>query len=182
MFVKASVLHDNLTALDTLGAQAVEVRRRGADIIRRIEAMSRVDWAPIEVDLEWLECLSAVGGLAAPRALNAAALHTVVQGPLLRPILSATVALVGYRPEAALRFTKEGWRLVYRDMGRAAFEGQGRSGYVAVEGLPASCAASPAFLEAVAGGLDGIVGVFGGACRFEARQVGSRIEWHGRWG
>jgi hypothetical protein len=155
--VRASHLKEDLLALSSLGAE-VEARvleRLRRETRRAIEESTRVDWLPVELNVELAEAVHAEAGARGSRLWGKRSIVQSLDTALFRPLVATAVALFGLTPAAFYRYVPKAWPAVYRDCGglTAEIEGADRARVVAGR-LPAPMRRD-AFLEAVAGTFEG---------------------------
>lgn len=161
-FIKASHLQANIDSIEQLPPEAaVEVKRRAAATIAEASALSRSHWAPFELDLALCTAVHDVVGTAGVRRLNVEAMRRSGEAPLLRPIRDAGRRL-GVRPDALLRFAQHGWSAMFKDVGVAAWIADGaRGGTIELSDVPRDALTSQAWVEACAGGVEGVIALMG---------------------
>jgi hypothetical protein len=157
-FIKASHLQSNIASLDRLPpAAAAEIKARAADAIAQCRAMTRSHWAPMAIDIEIVETVCDVVGESGLRRLSSEGIRLSAEGPLLGPIKNAALRILKARPDAVLRFARQGWAAVYKDVGTAEWVGDddGGGGRLIASQLPPVVLASRAWPIACAGAIDG---------------------------
>jgi hypothetical protein len=117
--MRAAQLQEDITALVELGSEAAA--RILADIspvtLRRIQDATRVDWLPVEVDLELVYAVHGVVGDEGLRRWGRAAVRRSLDTNLFRPLLETVVRLFGLSPRALFRAVPQAWRATFRGCG-----------------------------------------------------------------
>ena len=153
--VRASHLKEDLAALSALGPDlAARVRARVAtQTIRTIEDATRVDWLPVELNVELAEAVFGEAGEARTRAWARASFNLSLNA-FFKPLLETILRLFDPTPHRILGFAPRVWPAVYRNTGTptVAEHAPGES-RLTVEGLPFALM-NGAFLRAVAGTLE----------------------------
>ena len=104
--IRARHAQNNIEATEILGPEAT-ARLRAAvapETWRRIEEASRLEWLPVELDIEVLEVGSRVFGVENNHARVRAGLKRTIEGPLLKALLEGAANLFGIRPSSLFRF------------------------------------------------------------------------------
>lgn len=155
--IKVSYLRGTLQALDAL--QPFHRRRaeeRLARVITALEKHTRLEWAPIEWDIEISRVVVDIAGLAAIRAVNQRSMLLSIEGPLIRPFVTTGVALWGPSPSTFLRFIAKAWTAATRNVGALEVRGRAEGQAVLVfAGSPPLCH-DAAWLESNCGVVEGI--------------------------
>jgi hypothetical protein len=157
--VRAAFTHGTLASIDQLpgdtGAQIRALVRPGS--LARIEAASRLDWLPVEMDVELTEALAAVLGPERSAEFWRRTLLDVASTPLLRPIVEGGVRLFGHTPEDLLRWFPKLWDSIYRGCGTLKVE-ERRAGLarMVVEDLAPVLGGSRAYLDGLCASFEAI--------------------------
>ena len=116
--VRASAVRDTLAYLDKFeaGSRARVLERVPAEARAIIESTPGTDWISVEHDHWTVDAIIEV--LGRPRAIQCwrGALGNLVERPLLRSFVSATLKALGRNPVGVVRLLAKGWPLVYRDV------------------------------------------------------------------
>lgn len=116
--IKASYFAGNVAGLAALGPNdEARARQQLSRVIAGFDGLSRLDWVPLRFDLELTRVVHDIGGLRAVRAVNRRSFLQGVEGPLLRPIANAAIALLGLSPRTFLRLLARGWTASTRNLG-----------------------------------------------------------------
>lgn len=122
--MRANHIQQNVASLDLLGADVARAVKAeiGAYTLDRIASATRVEWLPIDVDVELTEAVARITGEDGLRKWSRAALAASVEAPFLRPIVRTAITLFGLTPASLLRHAPIGWKQVYQDCGAIRFE------------------------------------------------------------
>ena len=160
------------------GAEARVRARLSPEVREALEAAVRSDYLPARVDVALAAAIVAELGLPAARRVARAVLHRNFTGSLLGALVSSAKALFGPTPAGVLRWAGRGWSRVCRDCGELHFLGSAEGAVtLRLEALPAELDV-PDYLEAVAGGLEGLLDVCGveGSASVSREPQGVRFE------
>jgi hypothetical protein len=166
--VRASHLKEDLAALSSLGSDLeARVRARFATAsLRAIEDATRVDWLPIELNVELAEAVFGEAGEARTRAWARASFNLSLNA-FFKPLLETALRLFDPTPHRLFGFVPRAWPAVYRNAGSAAVvEHAPEESRIVIEDLPFALM-NDAFLRAVAGTFE---------CGLELAQVVGRVE------
>jgi hypothetical protein len=137
--LRASLLRLYLERLPSLDAEATAAARAalGAETIRRVERAAGHVWLPMAWELAILRAVHAARGDGAVRALGREVGRAALSNPILRPLVSAVLGMLGRRPEALVQLALAGWGVAVRDAGGAAIVARrGGELKIAYEGIP----------------------------------------------
>jgi hypothetical protein len=169
--MRAGRLKEDLLALVALGedrASLIMAALPHRDL-RRIEQAAPGDWLPIELMVSLCRAVHAVAGDAGVHAWRRAALRRSFESSLFRPILDATVRMLGLTPAALLRLVPVFWGSSYREAGHVAVElSPPQAAAVRLIALPEPMR-ERAVLVSLAGGLEAFLETVG--CTGEVRLV-----------
>ncbi len=156
--IKVSYLRGNLQALDALStSQRRDAQARLANVMTAVDLKTRLEWAPIDWDIEISRVVVDVAGLAAIRAVNKRSMLLSLEGPLIRPFVTTGVALWGPSPSTFLRFIAKAWTAATRNVGDIEVRNRADGEAVlAFTRLPTICRSDPAWLESNCGVVEGI--------------------------
>ncbi|HEY6006362.1 MAG TPA: hypothetical protein VIV57_26015 [Anaeromyxobacter sp.] len=120
--VRASLLRLYLRHIDAARpGDATPVREAlGAEAVARIERASGHEWLPIAYEVAILRALRARHGDEAPRAVGRAVGRAAVDDAILRPLVRATLIMLGRRPDVLVHIALAGWRIATRNACRLA--------------------------------------------------------------
>lgn len=120
--VRASLLRLYLRHIDAAHPQdAVAVREAlGAEAVARIQRASGHEWLPLAYEVTIARVIRARRGDEAARAVGRAVGRAAVDDALLRPLVRATLTMLGRRPDVLLQIALMGWRVATRDACRLA--------------------------------------------------------------
>lgn len=169
--MRASHIDSNLRSLAALGAERERaIREQVPEVVRAVEAASRVAWLPLELDIQLTDAVERACGLERMKRWARDALGRSSEGWLLRPVVVGLSAL-GLTPEGALKRVPSGWPLIYRDCGQLHYQHADEHGITLVHSeVPAAMIENSTYLEGIAGAFEAIAEIGGG------RQVRSSVE------
>lgn len=162
--MRASYLQSNVESLGRLGARTeADIRRRAVRAVEEIERALRTAWLPLQLDIELTDAIEQLAGRDATRELARHAIAVSAEGPLLRPFLRALKA-VGLTPHAGFKVAPKAWRSVYRFCGELEVErDDDRAVTLTQHDAPEAILYSEAYQVGIAGALEGVVLLTGGA-------------------
>jgi hypothetical protein len=170
----------SLSSLDVLAerhpASLPRVRARLKPEVRAaLEGAVRSDFLPASVDVALAAAIVAELGLADARRVAREVLRRSFTGTLLGTLLSSAQVLFGPTPSSILRWAGRGWSRVCRDCGEMRFAGSAEDVLtLELDGVPAVMDV-PDYLEAVAGGLEGLLEVLGVEGDATVERPGGRL-------
>jgi hypothetical protein len=165
--VRASHLKEDLAALASLGPELeARVRARlSTRTISAIEDATRVDWLPLELNVELAEAVFGEAGEARTRAWARASFNLSLNA-FFKPLLESVLRLFDLTPHRIYGMVPRAWPAVYRNAGIASVtEHAAGESRITMQELPFALMSEP-FLRAVAGTLE---------CVFELTQVEGRV-------
>lgn len=171
--VRASHLKEDLAALASLGQEFdTRVRARiSPATLRTIEDATRVDWLPLELNVECAEAVFAEGGEARSRAWARASFYLSLNA-FFKPLMESVLRLFEPTPHRIYGLMPRGWPAVYRNCGVvSATEHAEAESRITVRGLPLALM-NDAYLRAVAGTFE---------CALELAKVRGAVAvlpWH----
>ncbi len=114
--MRASVIQGNLRDVDRLPTDLAERVRAQLDpgVVADIERAGRLAWLPLEHDIEISAVIARESDPATLFEWARISLNTALEGPLLRPMMTAALRLFGLTPAALFRVFPRGWPAVYR--------------------------------------------------------------------
>lgn len=89
----------------------------GPEALARIEGAPAAGWVPFEWEIAVDRALRALRGEERVRELGRELGRSAVARGLLAPLATATLAMLGRRPQTLLRLTLAGWRIATRGAG-----------------------------------------------------------------
>ena len=158
--MKASYLKDSVAALSGFGPEKEAAVRAlvPEGLLEQIQAATKVDWLPIDLDVHFTDALYRVLGEQGLRKLACDAMVRSTQGPLTGPFVRGTIKLFGLSPKHLLKLSKQFWRAVYRNCGRIEPVDVGLGTLdLHFHDLPEIVARSRAYLIGFLGGIDGVL-------------------------
>jgi hypothetical protein len=169
--MRAARLKEDLLALVALGDELASriVATLPPRDLRRIERAAPDEWLPIELTVSLCRSVHAAAGEEGVRAWRRAAIRRFVESSLFRPVLDATVRLLGLTPAALLRLVPTFWGSSYREAGQIAVElAPPQAAAVRLIALPGPMR-ERAVLVSMMGGLEALLETVG--CTGEVRLV-----------
>ena len=150
--VRASHLKEDVAALSTLGHDLESrVRARVATrTLRVIEDATRVDWLPLELNVELAEAVFQEAGDARTRAWASASFGLSLNA-FFKPLMESALRLFDPTPHRIYGFLPRAWPTVYRNSGSVSVEEEGPSATRIVASQLPFTLMNEAFLRAVAG-------------------------------
>jgi hypothetical protein len=159
-----------------------------ADVLATIEASSKVQWLPAGIHVTLADVLAHAFGPARAHDYYRRAFARSLRGPVLGPLLTTGVRLLGLTPGSLLRWTEHGWRASFRNCGNLSGKvveaGRGRLEYA---DLPAICTASEPWLDSAQGSAYGALDVMevSGVVRIDKSErdrgrMALELEWTAR--
>lgn len=157
-----------------------------SETLARIHAASRIDWLPIEFDLEIAEAVAAVLGRTCDRERARQSVRMSLESPLLRPFIVGVQTIFGLEPASVIRQAPRGWLAVYRNAGALEYRiGQGAERVLVYSDIPERVVASALYLDAIAGAFESLLDLCGveGSVSVEAvdpqrRRAELRFSWY----
>jgi hypothetical protein len=150
--VRAKFLQIWLTSFAHFDQSAVRELDRivGEDTRRGIMERSMLSWIPIALDIQIVDAVCAVLGRERFAAFTRAYVSEIMPRAPLGALIDLGTKMMGVSPESFLRWWDRGWRAVYRHCGasKGIVRGDGQ-GSIVYEKLPAACAHSAAFVDAI---------------------------------
>ncbi|MGI5865330.1 MAG: hypothetical protein ACOX6T_25195 [Myxococcales bacterium] len=120
-----------------------------AESLRRIEQTSRLDWLPIEDDLELTRVIAGLFGPERARAFWRQNLLDALSAPLLGPIAKGAVQLFGPTPGAMVRWAPRAWPHVYSACGELGASARESSATLSWRAIPQALRQSTLFARAL---------------------------------
>lgn len=157
--IRAALPLQSLRVLEAIaGSEHTRVLSRLQPETRaRLRSVARLEWLPIEIDLELGEAVSDVLGPDVDRERARLCVLHCFETPLLRPFLHGADMLFGLSPAGLIATIPRGWPAVYRDAGTLRYEIDGGLRRVLIyEDVPTAVIGSRLYLESLAGSLESI--------------------------
>ncbi len=120
-----------------------------AESLLRIEQTSRLDWLPIEDDLELTRVVVGLLGPERARVFWRQNLLDALSAPLLGPIAKGAVRLFGPTPAAIVRWTPRAWPHVYSACGELGASACESSATLSWRAIPQALRLSSSFARAL---------------------------------
>lgn len=166
---RAARLKEDLLALMALGEDRASLILAGLPPrdLRRIERSAPEEWLPVEIMVALCRAVHAAVGDDGVRAWRRAARRNAFEGSLFRPLLDASIRMLGVTPRALLRLVPLVWGASFREAGTVAVElATAGTASVRLCDLPWAMR-ERAVLLSLAGGLEAILAAVG--CTGEVR-------------
>jgi hypothetical protein len=183
--LRASLLRLFLRHLDAARPEDAALVREalGPEAVARIERTPGHEWLPISWEVAILRTLRDRHGDEAPRAVGRAVGRGAVDDAILRPLIRATLTMLGRRPDVLLQIALAGWRVATRNACRVAIssrsDGEAR---VSLRDLP-PVMRDRAILLRMAGSLEALLDYGGVAAAIDvewepgAAKAFHRVRW-----
>jgi hypothetical protein len=115
--VRTSLLRLYLRHLDGARPGDASAAREalGPEAVARIERTPGHEWLPMAYELAILRAIHARHGEEGVRALGRAVGRAAVDDALLRPLVRATLTMLGRRPDVLVHIALVGWRIATRN-------------------------------------------------------------------
>jgi hypothetical protein len=170
--LRASLLRLYLRHLDAAHPDDAGAAREalGAEAVARIERAPGHEWLPISYEVAILRAIHARHGDEGARAVGRAVGRAAVDDAILRPLVRATLTMLGRRPDVLLHIALVGWRIATRNACRLAVASRAdREVRLSVLDIPPVMRDRAMFLR-MAGSLDALL-EYGGVA------AASEVEW-----
>lgn len=186
--IRGSQVKENVASLSLLGSDLeAKIRDRlSPATLRRVEESTRLDWLPLEMDLELTETVSTVAGRDAFLRWSRTTMGNSLQGTFLGPLVDGAVAIFGLQPTGILKVATRGWNLIFRGCGTLRYRSDAR-GECELHNHSAAkiMADNKLYLDGIAASLCAIFDVcrvtgVAEATRPETDRIVFRAEWRPR--
>jgi hypothetical protein len=170
--LRASLLKLYLRHLDAVRPDDAHAVREalGPAAVARIERAPGHEWLPISWEVAIVRTLQDRHGDDGPRAVGRAVGRAAVDDAILRPLVRATLTMLGRRPDVLLQIALAGWRVATRNTCRLSIasraDGEAR---VSIAEMP-PVMRDRALLLRMAGSLEALLGYGGVAATID-------VEW-----
>lgn len=122
-----------------------------------LRSVARLDWLPIEIDIELGLAVADVLGPDVDRERARLCVLHCFETPLLRPFIQGADMLFGFSPAALIAAIPRGWPAVYRNAGVLRYEvDPGLRRVIICDAVPPRVIASRLYLESIAGALESV--------------------------
>jgi hypothetical protein len=157
--IRAALPLQSLQVLESIaGSEHKRVLARlQPSTLARLRSVTRLEWLPIEIDVELgLAVADTLGPDVDRERARLCVLHCF-DTPLLRPFLRGADMLFGLSPAGLIATIPRGWPAIYRDAGLVRYEVDGGLRRVLIyEDVPPVVIASRLYMESLAGGLESV--------------------------
>ncbi|WP_242335122.1 MULTISPECIES: hypothetical protein [Anaeromyxobacter] len=167
--IRAALLKLYLEQLRTFGdGDAASIRGDvRTETVRRVEEAPAAGWLPIAFEVEIVQAVQRRRGDDGVRELGRALGRVATETPVLRPLVTATLAMLGRRPEVLAWIAAKGWNVATRNAGHATYLRRGPGlVHVVLEDLP-PVSRDRAHLLRSCGGIEGLYAWAGRAARVD---------------
>lgn len=157
--IRAAQLQHSLLAIERVaGAKQDRVFARiRPETLARIRGATRIEWLPVEFDLELAEAVAAELGPASDRRRARESVRLSMESPLLEPIVVGVQRIFSLEPTALIRQIPRAFQAVYRGAGWLEHQiGRGHAQVLVYSEIPKIIVDSPLYLDAIAGAFEGI--------------------------
>lgn len=166
--VRGRQLQQNLATLRSKHpSAALRVERALGDGVAAIDRASPIEWLPFEFAVRFFDESELHLGAVEFRKFTSLSMQEALQGPLLHALWSSSLRLFGLDAHAVLRWSPQVWTLVYRDIAEVQWDSVEQT--LRLDGLCESAARSRAFLDSLAGAIDG-------ACALCSLTIHTQVE------
>jgi hypothetical protein len=156
--IRGSQVKTNVANLVNLG----EAGRRVLAAVRlstldAIDHASRVDWLPIELDIELNECVDRVLGRKALERWSRDTIRASMSGPLLGPLVNGAIRLFGLDPYSILKLAPRAYGSLFRDCGTLTWLNENASkAELRLTNAPLVIPSSDAYLAGISASLGAV--------------------------
>jgi hypothetical protein len=151
--------------------------------VERIEKASTASWLPIELDVQINEAVLAILGEGGVRDWNRRSIARAFEGPLLRPVIDASVKVFGLKPSTWLAWIPRIWPAVVRGCGEIEVGARSPTACTLVyTGVPPVVARSHAFMLGLCGACEGTIQLCHITGHAQYRRLAEdRFEFNASW-
>jgi hypothetical protein len=185
--IRAALPLQSLRVVETIaGSEHTRVLARLRPETReRLRSVGRLEWVPIEIDLELSAAVADVLGPDVDRERARLCVLHVFETPLLRPFIHGADMLFGLSPAGLIATVPRGWPAIYRHAGVLRYEvDDGLRRVLIYEDVLPVVIRSRLYLESLTGALESVFdlskvegSVTIGQMDVPARRVELRFEW-----
>lgn len=185
--IRAALPLQSLRVLESMaGSEHTRVLARlQPETLARLRSVTRLEWLPLEMDVELSLAVTDVLGPNVDRERARLGVLQCFETPLLRPFLRGADMLFGLSPGGLIATVPRGWPAVYRDAGHLRYEVDGGLRRVLIyEDIPQVVIGSRQYLDTLAGGLESVFDLCKvvGSVSLGRIDVGARrAELHFEW-
>jgi len=170
--MRAGQLRTDLESLGDLpGGDQVRASLSPATI-QQIQQSGGTKWLPLALDIELAEAVSRSLGEGATRDWSRRSMIKGADGPLLRPIVQATIKVFGLQAAGLLRFAPRIWPSLFRNCGELVVTCSDQCLQLTLINAPEIIVRSRPFLLSLAGAFDGVITLCKGKGRAEIASAG----------
>lgn len=185
--IKAAQIKANLTYLDHLGEDAKRkvLAALRPETVRQIEDSTRVDWLPLELDIELTDTVVKVVGDKGMSDWALTCLMVSSQSGLLGPLVTGSIRLFGLSPKAVFKIAPKAWLAVFKNCGHLVIEDKAKTTIELVgHNLPQQMIESNAYLVGIQGSFRAVFELtrFKGNITIDRRSIERRqVVWTASW-
>lgn len=157
--IRAALPLQSLRVLETIaGSEHTRVLRRlRPETLERLRAAARLDWLPLELDVELDLAIADVLGPDVDRERSRLCVLHLFDTPLLRPFVQGAQMLFGLSPPGLIATVPRGWPALYRNAGELRYEvSDGLRRVLIYDHVPPRVIASRLYLDSIAGALESL--------------------------
>jgi hypothetical protein len=156
--IRASQAKTNVANLMGLGEAGRRVLAKvQLSTLDEIDRASRLDWVPIELDIELNECVDRVLGRHALERWSHDTLSSSMAGPLLGPLVNGAIRLFGLDPRSILKLAPRAYTNLFRDCGTLTwFNDHPTKAELRLTDAPLVLVASDAYLAGIAASFEAV--------------------------
>ncbi len=167
--IRAALLKLYLERLRSFGDEDAAAIRADVrpETVRRVEAAPGAGWLPIALELEILHAVQRRRGDDGVRELGRVLGRVATDTPVFRPLVTATLAMLGLLPHVLAGIAAKGWNVATRNAGHATAVRRGpRLVHIDLDDLP-PISRDRAHLLRSCGGIEGLYAWAGRAARVD---------------
>lgn len=184
--MRAAHIQENIQTLAHLGPEVAQriKARMNPETLRRIEQATRLDWLPLQCDVELSTAVEQETGLQGVFEWSRKALLASAQTPLLSPLFAGARALFGLTPMAFLRWSDRLWGSIYRGCGTLQVEAPGpHEALVTNEEAPLEMCEREDYCQGIAGAAAALFDLckVRGTVEVQRDPRARRVRYHLRW-
>lgn len=154
----------------------------GPELVSEIEKTSRIAWLPLSQHTAFIEALFEVAERSEARETCRLAVLEAFQQPLLRPLFSGALAILGSSFERFVTWTPKAWSVLFREVGELRWApGDANSGALVLDAPHPGIAGSAAWIEGLAGAFSALFEASNHRGEITTIASPERIELRMRW-
>lgn len=157
--IRAALPLQSLRVLESIaGSEHTRVLARlRPETLARLRSVTRLEWLPIQIDVELGLAVADVLGPDVDRERARLCVLHMFESSLLRPFIHGADMLFGLSPAGLIATIPRGWPAVYRDAGVMRYEVDGGLRRVIIyEAVPPEVIGSRLYLDSITGALESV--------------------------